>query len=336
MTGERYVLLDLGYEAIDLLHDTPQRGEPVTATIRTPWGETIHGEIRCWMGRRWVEVEDSDGRRHIGRLPRLTKTPSTVDSLNYRSAPSCSEQVGVSGHHHDDGRGPQLPPVAGPRDPAVAGLAREVEALRRHLHQLRVAAGAGRPARRPCCPVGRAQRRDRQWTEVGVGRHAVLARPARRPRPSPESSRAAQDAEELLTTLARWVGGIYLRYPDAAQTCRSAGCGTPRWSRNCSGCTPPGSPPTDPRHRSPRWGTGTTGNAPAWCAASATTPASARWRAPARRRPHTSRRLVAPHAEAVPVIAAWWAAARDRTRAGAQRGAARHRADADATRRGRR
>ena len=44
----------------------------MTATIRTPWGETIRGEIRCWMGRRWVEVEDSDGRRHIGRLPRRT------------------------------------------------------------------------------------------------------------------------------------------------------------------------------------------------------------------------------------------------------------------------
>jgi hypothetical protein len=52
----------------------------VTATIRTPWGETIRGEIRVWMGRRWVEVETSDGRRHIGRLPRPEQAPSTVDS----------------------------------------------------------------------------------------------------------------------------------------------------------------------------------------------------------------------------------------------------------------
>jgi len=28
------------------------------------------------MGRRWIEVEDSDGRRHIGREP---KALSTVD-----------------------------------------------------------------------------------------------------------------------------------------------------------------------------------------------------------------------------------------------------------------
>ena len=59
----------------------------MTATIRTPWGETIRGEIRCWMGRRWVEVEDSDGRRHIGRLPRPEQTSSTVDSAYRTVAP---------------------------------------------------------------------------------------------------------------------------------------------------------------------------------------------------------------------------------------------------------
>jgi hypothetical protein len=54
----------------------------MTATIHTPWGETVRGEIRCWMGRRWVEVEDSDGRRHIGRLrpDRDEDRRSTVDS----------------------------------------------------------------------------------------------------------------------------------------------------------------------------------------------------------------------------------------------------------------
>jgi hypothetical protein len=45
-------------------------------TIDTPWGERVTGVIRCWMGRRWIEVEDSDGRRHIGREP---KALSTVD-----------------------------------------------------------------------------------------------------------------------------------------------------------------------------------------------------------------------------------------------------------------
>lgn len=52
----------------------------MTATIHTPWGETVRGEIRCWMGRRWVEVEDSDGRRHIGRMAPDRDRPSTVDS----------------------------------------------------------------------------------------------------------------------------------------------------------------------------------------------------------------------------------------------------------------
>jgi hypothetical protein len=51
----------------------------VTGTIDTPWGERIRGEIRVWHGRRWVEVEDSDGRRHIGRLTADRDRLSTVD-----------------------------------------------------------------------------------------------------------------------------------------------------------------------------------------------------------------------------------------------------------------
>jgi hypothetical protein len=43
-------------------------------TIDTPWGERVTGVIRCWMGRRWIEVEDSDGRRHIGREAKALST----------------------------------------------------------------------------------------------------------------------------------------------------------------------------------------------------------------------------------------------------------------------
>lgn len=60
----------------------------MTATIDTPWGERIHGEIRCWHGHRWVEVEDSDGRRHIGRLTPDELALSTVDSAD-RAVTSC-------------------------------------------------------------------------------------------------------------------------------------------------------------------------------------------------------------------------------------------------------
>ena len=48
-------------------------------TIDTPWGERVTGVIRCWMGRRWIEIEDSDGRRHIGRE---AKALSTVDDAH--------------------------------------------------------------------------------------------------------------------------------------------------------------------------------------------------------------------------------------------------------------
>ena len=48
-------------------------------TIDTPWGERVTGVIRCWMGRRWIEVEDSEGCRHIGRE---VKALSTVDGAH--------------------------------------------------------------------------------------------------------------------------------------------------------------------------------------------------------------------------------------------------------------
>ena len=40
----------------------------MSATITNHLGQRLTGELRCWMGRRIVEVETSDGARHIGRL----------------------------------------------------------------------------------------------------------------------------------------------------------------------------------------------------------------------------------------------------------------------------
>jgi hypothetical protein len=40
----------------------------MTATITNHLGQSLTGEVRCWMGRRIVEVETPDGARHIGRL----------------------------------------------------------------------------------------------------------------------------------------------------------------------------------------------------------------------------------------------------------------------------
>ncbi len=99
-------------------------------------------------------------------------------------------------------------------DPAgLGGLAREIEALRRRLDQLtplsrRVddlahlvagfadAGGSGRGAA--------ASEQAPSW----------LDHPAD-PGREPSTSRAARDAEEVLSMLAHWVGGVYLRYSDA-------------------------------------------------------------------------------------------------------------------------
>jgi hypothetical protein len=53
----------------------------MTATITNHLGHTITGQIRCWMGRRIVEIETSDGTRHIGHLTpnRDRDQASTVD-----------------------------------------------------------------------------------------------------------------------------------------------------------------------------------------------------------------------------------------------------------------
>jgi hypothetical protein len=48
----------------------------MTATITNHLGQSVTGEVRCWMGRRLVEVETPDGARHIGRLrPEHQPTP---------------------------------------------------------------------------------------------------------------------------------------------------------------------------------------------------------------------------------------------------------------------
>ncbi len=55
----------------------------MTATITNHLGQTLSGQIRCWMGRRVVEIETPDGARHIGTLrPERHQAPmrlSTVD-----------------------------------------------------------------------------------------------------------------------------------------------------------------------------------------------------------------------------------------------------------------
>jgi hypothetical protein len=103
--------------------------------------------------------------------------------------------------------------VTEPDDSAVAGLAREVEALRRRLEDLRalprrvdelaativrLAENAVTSRAKPPTPVALS------W----------LDHPAESGRPA-ETSRAARDAEALLAKLAGWVAGIYLRYSDA-------------------------------------------------------------------------------------------------------------------------
>ena len=40
----------------------------MTVTITDHRGQALTGELKCWLGRRKVEIETADGRRHVGRL----------------------------------------------------------------------------------------------------------------------------------------------------------------------------------------------------------------------------------------------------------------------------
>jgi hypothetical protein len=59
----------------------------MTATITNHLGAALTGEVKCWMGRRIVEIQTPDGARHIGRLrpdttaavPPAAADASTVD-----------------------------------------------------------------------------------------------------------------------------------------------------------------------------------------------------------------------------------------------------------------
>lgn len=53
----------------------------MTATVTNYRGEALTGEIKCWMGRRIVEIETPDGCRHIGRLRPNAETVSSTSRL---------------------------------------------------------------------------------------------------------------------------------------------------------------------------------------------------------------------------------------------------------------
>ena len=63
----------------------------VTATITTPWGERVTGRIRVWMGRRRVEAETSDGRRHIGVIAPDLGPSAQSCPLNLDTTPAGAE-----------------------------------------------------------------------------------------------------------------------------------------------------------------------------------------------------------------------------------------------------
>jgi hypothetical protein len=106
---------------------------------------------------------------------------------------------------------PPLPHEGSPAG-AVAGLAREVETLRRRLDQLqslpqRIEQLAELLARQAETTTAPAAPAPTSWLDLPTGSDCAA-----------ESSSAARAAEHLLTGLTGWVGGVYLRYPDAAQT----------------------------------------------------------------------------------------------------------------------
>ena len=55
----------------------------MSATI-TYLGHFLTGEIKCWLGRRIVEIETPDGCRHIGRLLPDAGTMAPADGPTVR------------------------------------------------------------------------------------------------------------------------------------------------------------------------------------------------------------------------------------------------------------
>ena len=105
----------------------------------------------------------------------------------------------------------------------MAGLAREVDALRRTLDPL-------------LALPGRVDDLARLVGDLADAVAALTARRAAAPCPSwlmlpDDPAWPRRRAREL----AGWLAAVYLRYPDGADHCRSAGAGTPTWSRNCCG-----------------------------------------------------------------------------------------------------
>jgi hypothetical protein len=100
-------------------------------------------------------------------------------------------------------------------DAVVAGLARELEMLRRRIDHL-----AALPRRVDDLAHLFARLADTTANSRGKATGSVapswLDHPADPGRPV-ESSRAARDAEALLAKLTGWVAGVYLRYTDARQ-----------------------------------------------------------------------------------------------------------------------
>jgi hypothetical protein len=104
----------------------------------------------------------------------------------------------------------------GSPDAAVAGLAREVEALRRRLDQLQ-------PLPQRIQQLADLLARHAETAAATTSAPATSAPPSWLDLPADPgrpaaSSPQARAAATLLTTLADWVAGIYLRYRDAAQS----------------------------------------------------------------------------------------------------------------------
>jgi hypothetical protein len=119
----------------------------------------------------------------------------------------------VSGQHHSDTRTEQLPLASSdpPDGPEVAGLAREVEVLRRDLRGMRARVEQMASV---LAVLAESKTPTRSGTSAAAETPSWLDAPSDPGRPA-ENSRAARDAERLLAKLASWVGGIYLRYSDA-------------------------------------------------------------------------------------------------------------------------